>query len=193
MYGLNQQCLEWNTPLFIILMDFRKAFDSVNQNTLWKILHSYGIPSKIISIIKTFYEHFECSVIIGKLLLWVVFCAVRSETGVHNLPFPLPGRHRMDHNQHQSRQTQMHPVDSPSWKILTSLTILLSYQLTSTIYRVKLIGLTTLPDKLGSVSTLPKHKWCLSTPCPQHSSLLMRNHFFVEVCGRFHLSGQSHQ
>ena len=60
-----EQCLEWNTPLFIDFMDFRKAFDSVHRNTLWKILHSYGIPSKIISIIKTFYEHFECSVIMG--------------------------------------------------------------------------------------------------------------------------------
>ena len=60
-----EQCLEWNTSFFINFVDFRKAFDSVHRNILWKILHSYGIPSKIISIIKTFYEHFECSVIMG--------------------------------------------------------------------------------------------------------------------------------
>ena len=34
----------------------------------------------------------------------------------------------------------------------------------------------TLPEKLGSVSTLPKQKGCVSTPSPQHPSLLMRNH-----------------
>ncbi len=60
-----EQCLEWIVPLYINFVDFRKAFDSVHRNTLWMILHSYGIPSKIISIIKTFYEHFECSVITG--------------------------------------------------------------------------------------------------------------------------------
>ena len=59
------QCLEWKTPLFINFVDFRKAFDSVHRNTIWKILHSYVIPSKIISIVKKFYEHFECSVIVG--------------------------------------------------------------------------------------------------------------------------------
>lgn len=63
-----EQCLEWNTPLYINFVDFRKAFDSVHRNTLWKILHSYGIPPKIISIIKTFYEQFECSVIMGNAL-----------------------------------------------------------------------------------------------------------------------------
>ncbi len=58
-----EQYSEWNSPLYIHFVDFRKAFDSVHRNALWMILHSYGIPSKIISIIKTFYEHFECSVI----------------------------------------------------------------------------------------------------------------------------------
>ena len=56
------------TPLFINFVDFRKAFDSVHRNTIWKILHSYVIPSKIISIVKKFYEHFECSVIVGNYL-----------------------------------------------------------------------------------------------------------------------------
>ena len=28
------------------------------------------------------------------------------------LPYPLPGRHWLDHNQHHSRHTQRHPVDS---------------------------------------------------------------------------------
>ena len=49
-----EQCLEWNTALFINSVDFRKAFESIHRNTLWKVLHSKGIPSEIISIIKTF-------------------------------------------------------------------------------------------------------------------------------------------
>ena len=58
------QCFEWNTPLFINFIDFKKAFDSVQRATLWKILHSYGVPAKIFTLIEKFYDHFECSVIL---------------------------------------------------------------------------------------------------------------------------------
>jgi hypothetical protein len=60
-----EQCLEWNAPLHINFIDFRKAFDSVHRDTLWKILESYGIPEKIITLINLFYKNFECSVITG--------------------------------------------------------------------------------------------------------------------------------
>ncbi|KAL1267682.1 hypothetical protein QQF64_033045 [Cirrhinus molitorella] len=63
-----EQCLEWNTPLYINFVDFKKAFDSVHRSTLWKILHHYGIPPKIIAIIQTFYEKFECSVLMNNTL-----------------------------------------------------------------------------------------------------------------------------
>ena len=58
-----EQCLEWNVPLYINFIDFRKAFDSVHRDTLWKLLRSYGIPEKIVTLISLFYNHFECSVI----------------------------------------------------------------------------------------------------------------------------------
>ena len=38
---------------------------SVHRNTLWKIMGSYGIPNKIINLVKCFYNNFECSVILG--------------------------------------------------------------------------------------------------------------------------------
>ena len=56
-----EQCLEWNAPLHIVFIDFKKAFDSIHRNSLWKILLSYGLPNKVISLIKLFYEKFECS------------------------------------------------------------------------------------------------------------------------------------
>jgi len=59
-----EQCLEWKTPLFINFIDFRKAFDSVHRESLWKILATYGLPGKIISLIKAFYTNFECSVVL---------------------------------------------------------------------------------------------------------------------------------
>ncbi|CAF1379332.1 unnamed protein product, partial [Didymodactylos carnosus] len=39
-----------------------RAFDSVHQEPLWEILKSYGIPTKIIEIIKSLYEDAESCV-----------------------------------------------------------------------------------------------------------------------------------
>lgn len=60
-----EQSLEWNSPLFINFIDFRKAFDSLHRDTLWKILKSYGVPDKITALVQVFYHQFECCVILG--------------------------------------------------------------------------------------------------------------------------------
>ena len=54
--------------MYINFIDFKKAFDSVHRESLWKILRAYDIPHKIVTIIRTFYEQFECSVIVGNTL-----------------------------------------------------------------------------------------------------------------------------
>ena len=64
-----EQCLEWNTLLFINFIDFKKAFGSVHRATLWKILYSYGVPAKTVTLIEKFYDHFECSVILDNKTL----------------------------------------------------------------------------------------------------------------------------
>ena len=63
-----EQCIEWNVPLYVNFIDFKKAFDNVHRESLWKILRTYGIPHKIVVIIRTFYEHFESSVIVENTL-----------------------------------------------------------------------------------------------------------------------------
>ena len=66
-----EQCLEWNSPLYINFIDFRKAFDSLHRDTLWKIVQSYGVPPKMTALIKMFYHQFQCSVIVnGSLTEW---------------------------------------------------------------------------------------------------------------------------
>ena len=65
------QCLEWNSPLFINYVDFRKAFDSIHRESLWRIMKYYGIPSKIINLVKMSYKNFKCAVEHeGKLSKW---------------------------------------------------------------------------------------------------------------------------
>ena len=57
-----EQCLEWKQPLYINFVDFRKAFDSINRENLWMILEEYGIPKKLINMIKSIYQNQECAV-----------------------------------------------------------------------------------------------------------------------------------
>src|SRR6218665_2172231 len=49
-------------PVVINFVDFRKAFDSVHRESIWKILKTYGIPTKITDLIKNFYEDSCCAV-----------------------------------------------------------------------------------------------------------------------------------
>lgn len=58
-----EQSLEWNTPLYINFVDYEKAFDSLHRNTLWKLLRHYGIPEKLVNIMRNSYEGMICRVI----------------------------------------------------------------------------------------------------------------------------------
>ena len=44
---------QWQTTLYVHFVDFEKGFDSVHRDSFWLIMQSYGIPSKIISMVKT--------------------------------------------------------------------------------------------------------------------------------------------
>ena len=60
-----EQTLEWNCPQYINFIDFKKALNNTNHNTLWKILRSYGVPLKLVSLVETFYNHFKCNVMLS--------------------------------------------------------------------------------------------------------------------------------
>lgn len=46
-------------------VDFEKVFDSVHRESLWNIMTSYGIPIKMVTVIASIYEDFECAVFEG--------------------------------------------------------------------------------------------------------------------------------
>ena len=58
-----EQVIEWNSNLYICFIDFEKAFDSVHRETLWKLLKIYGIPDKLVNMIKAMYRSSKCAVI----------------------------------------------------------------------------------------------------------------------------------
>ena len=58
-----EQSIEWNSPLYINFVDFKKAFDMVDRKTIWKVLRHYGFPQKIINVIQSLYRDTSCRVI----------------------------------------------------------------------------------------------------------------------------------
>ena len=57
-----EQVDEWQATLYLNFIDFEKAFDSIHRESMWIILSKYGIPEKIIRIVRVFYEDYECAV-----------------------------------------------------------------------------------------------------------------------------------
>ncbi|VDP07659.1 unnamed protein product [Schistosoma mattheei] len=59
------QSIEWNSSLYINLIDYKKAFDSVDRTTLWKLLRHHRVPQKIVSIIQNSYDGLYCKIVHG--------------------------------------------------------------------------------------------------------------------------------
>ena len=60
-----EQCIEWQSSLYINFVEFEKAFDSIDRTVLWKLLRHYGLPAKFVTLIKNMYEGFTGHVILN--------------------------------------------------------------------------------------------------------------------------------
>ena len=58
-----EQTIEWSSPSYLLLVDFEKAFDSVDREAMWRILRHYGIPDKIVKMLNVQYQGFTCQVL----------------------------------------------------------------------------------------------------------------------------------
>ena len=63
-----QQCVEYRNPLLMVFVDYEKAFDSVHQPILWRVLRYYGILAKYVNLIKSVHEHSRCKVNVNGVL-----------------------------------------------------------------------------------------------------------------------------
>ena len=57
-----EQSEEWNSPLLVNFIDYEKAFDSVDRATLWMLMRHYGIPEKLVNLVKSSYDGTYCQV-----------------------------------------------------------------------------------------------------------------------------------
>ncbi|KAL5254332.1 hypothetical protein ACHWQZ_G013943 [Mnemiopsis leidyi] len=77
---------EYNLPMYINFVDFKSAFDCINREFIWKALDHYGLPSKYIRIVQTFFEGTVSAVRVnGELTDWF---DVRSGTGQGDIQGP---------------------------------------------------------------------------------------------------------
>lgn len=51
-----EQTKEYNTHLYLLFVDFERAFDTVSRDLLWRTLSSKGIPDKIVTLIRELYR-----------------------------------------------------------------------------------------------------------------------------------------
>ena len=64
--NIMEQSIGWHSSLHVNFIDFEKAFNSVHRDSLWLIMRSYSIPSKVINMVKALYADFECTVVDGQ-------------------------------------------------------------------------------------------------------------------------------
>lgn len=57
-----EQSVEWRTSLYILFVDFERAFDSLDRNAIWSALANLGVPDHIIQLIQELYSGASCRV-----------------------------------------------------------------------------------------------------------------------------------
>lgn len=62
---LMEKCLEFQVPAVATFVDFKAAFDSVHRPSLWRIMKEYGIPDKLVNIIRNTYRGCQARVRVG--------------------------------------------------------------------------------------------------------------------------------
>ncbi|CAN0066575.1 unnamed protein product, partial [Sphacelaria rigidula] len=65
-----------NIPINMCFIDLQKAYDSVDRTLLWEVLARFGVPSRMIAIIRMFHDGMRARVQLnsGELSAWFDVC-----------------------------------------------------------------------------------------------------------------------
>jgi len=53
---IQEKCIEQNMPLYMVFVDFTKAFDTVNRSLLWTILKKIGCPERFVNLVASLHN-----------------------------------------------------------------------------------------------------------------------------------------
>jgi len=53
---------EFDIDTYLLFVDFRQAYDSINRYRLWKTMNQLGIPAKLVRLVKACVQHPMCKV-----------------------------------------------------------------------------------------------------------------------------------
>ena len=62
---LQDKCIEQDRPLYMVFVDFSKAFDTVGRTRLWQLLMKYGCPEKFTTTIEALDTRMMANVSVG--------------------------------------------------------------------------------------------------------------------------------
>ena len=62
---LQEKCIEQDRPLYMVFVDFSKAFDTVGRTALWQLLKKYGCTEKFTTIIEALHTGMTANVSVG--------------------------------------------------------------------------------------------------------------------------------
>ena len=62
---LQEKCIEQDRPLYMVFVDFSKAFDTVGRTGLWQLLRKYSFPEKFTTMIETPHTGMTANVTVG--------------------------------------------------------------------------------------------------------------------------------
>ena len=62
-----ERCDEWQLPLWVSAVDFRKAFDTISHDKLWRALHKQRVPPQYIRLLQSLYSNQTATVKTDKL------------------------------------------------------------------------------------------------------------------------------
>jgi hypothetical protein len=54
---ISEKLREFNLPTFILLVDYEKAYDSLNRGKLWQILREEGMSTLLLKSIQCLYKN----------------------------------------------------------------------------------------------------------------------------------------
>ena len=69
-----EKAREFQKNIYFSLIDYAKAFDSVDHNKLWKILKQMGIPYHLTSLLRNLYAGQEATARTGQARNDLQFC-----------------------------------------------------------------------------------------------------------------------